>query len=223
MRHPLMSKNLLDDPSVAKLIRTFSTGEYFFRQGDMGETMYLLLDGAVLLFHNQHNSERLVGIASAGEVLGEKAILLEGPYRRNFTAQAKVSTVAIEFDSKNLKMIQSKIPDFAMMMVRILSARLDQCNQMVFILQSTDPVDRVIKYLLHFSKHHSKKVPQGVEFSLTAQEIEHAINLESDRVEIILSELVSMKVLKEKRNGYIIEDENALLDQASALRERTVA
>ncbi len=219
-----MSKNtLLEDPIVSKLLRSYSQGEYLFRQGDSGDTMFVILEGAVLLFHTQHNAERLVGIVGGGEMLCEKAILIDGPYRRSFTAQAKTSTIAIEFDTKNFKNIQTKIPDFTIKMVKMLSNRLDQANQMVFILQSTDPVDRVIKYLLHFSSHHSKKVPEGTELSLTAVEIQHAVNLDRERVEIILGELVSQKVLFEKRGGYVIIDENALLDQGTNLRERTVA
>jgi len=219
-----MSKNtLLDDPSVSKLVHFYTQGEYLFRQDTMGNTMFLILEGAVLLFHTQHNVERLVEIIGAGEVLGEKAIINEKPYRRTFTAQAKAAVVAIEFDIKSVKLIQSKIPDFAMKMVKMLSGRLDQSNHMVFILQSTDPVDRVIKYLIHFSRHHSNKVPQGMDLSLTAAEIQHAVNLDGERVEIILNELLDQKVLAFKRGAYTIVNEEALLDQATSLRERTVA
>jgi CRP/FNR family cyclic AMP-dependent transcriptional regulator len=212
-----------DDPLLKKFLRRCSLGDYLFRQGDAGNTMFIILEGVVLLFHRERNLERLVGTLGSGEMVGEKAILNRGPYRHNFTAQAKSEATVLEFDAENFKVLQTKIPEFSMMMLRVLSTRLDESNEMVFILQSVDEVDRVVKYLAFFCHHHSKKVPEGMEIVLSAIDIQHAVNVDEDKIKEILAELTTQKILVKRKDGYIISDENALLDQISYLKERTAA
>lgn len=213
----------LEDPSLKKYLRQISAGDYLFRQGDNGNTMFILLEGTVVIYHQDHNVERLVGTLRSGEMVGEKAILNKNPYRRTFTAQAQVETLVMEVDAEAFKYLQTKMPDLLFTMLRILSSRLDEANQMVFVLQSTDEVDRVIKYLYFYCQNHSKKVPEGSQFLLSPTDIHRAINVPEDRVEAILSELTVQQILTKKKDGYLISDENALFDQITTIRERTAA
>jgi CRP/FNR family transcriptional regulator, cyclic AMP receptor protein len=212
-----------EDPNLKKYLRQISAGDYLFRQGESGNTMFVLLEGIVVIYHQDHNVERLVGTLRAGEMVGEKAVLNKSPYRRNFTAQAQVESVVMEVDFDAFKYLQTKMPDLLLTMVRILSSRLDESNQMVFVLQSTDEVDRVIKYLYFYCQNHSKKVPEGSELVLSSTDIHRAINVSEDRVEEILNELTAQRILVKKKGGYIISDENALFDQITTIRERTAS
>jgi len=209
----------LNDQLLAKLVKTISIGEYLFKQGDMGNTMFIIVSGAVLLFRKTHNAERLVGTAGAGEMLGEKAILRSTPYRRSLTAQAKEETTLLEFDTKDLKIIQARMPDFTNRMLEMLTERLDEANELISILQSTDDIDRFVNYLLFFCHHHSNKTNEGIEIGITTTDIQHAINMDGDLVGTLIDELVAREVLKTKKKGFIIPDENALLDQITQLKQ----
>lgn len=217
-----MNRSLTEDQTLNKLVRTLSQGEYLFQQGEMGNTMFLILEGTVQLFRRSNQKERLIWTLGAGETIGEKALLGQAPYLRTTTAQAQSGVVAIEFDAKNLKTIQAKFPDFTPKMIKILCERLDQANELITILQSTDETLRVVEYLLFFTNTHAKKTPQGMTVEITAEAIGHAVNCAPAQVSRVLDELTSRQLLTRQKTGYTIKDADQLQENINQVR-RTLA
>lgn len=200
----------LKDASIAKLIRKLANGETLFQQGELGKTMFVILSGTIVLVEKAPKINRLVGTLNAGEMLGEKALLKDGQYRRSFTALAKTEVILIEIDESNLKTIFVKIPDFLMKMLKMMSERLDKANELTRILQSTNSTERLIQYLGYFSKYHGKKTSSGSELALNTEEIGLSINVEKPFIEEALKVLVAQKILIKNTDHYLLADENAL-------------
>lgn len=212
------------DSALAKFQHTISAGDFLFRQGDRGNSIFVLTEGTVHLFRKAHGVERLVGTLTPGEILGEKALVRTTPYRHSVSAKATTEAQFLEFDAANFKkLIQTKIPDFSIKVIQMLSERLDEANALVSILQSTDEVERVVDYLVFFCETHSRKVPEGIELLVTTEDIQYAVNLGPERVRAILNDLVSQKILKAQAKGYLVSDKNALLSQISEIKERIAA
>jgi CRP/FNR family transcriptional regulator, cyclic AMP receptor protein len=220
----MITNATLGEHDLSNLVKRISVGEYIYKQGDTGNTMFIIVEGTILLFHRNSNAERLVGTLEAGEIIGEKAILTESPYRRTHTAQAKTETTLLEFNTANLKLIQAKIPDFHLKVLRILSERLDKANELIGILQSTDDLDRLSQYLLYYCHNHLQKTPEGYEITITSADIHHAINLEEERVVEILDHMAAEKILVMGKQGlFFLRDENSLISQLPQVRDRIAA
>ena len=217
------NKILLDDPTLLKLVHQYSVGDFLFMQGDRGNTMFLVIEGSVVLFRKNQNTERMVAKLSAGEMLGEKAILQNGPYTRNFTAQAKTPVTVVEFDKNNLKLIQAKIPDFLMKLTRLLSERLDRTIFLVGILQSTDELERVVQYLAFFFDNFGTKVASGLEITLTYSDVSEAVNVKIERVTEIIDTLLKEKLLLKTKLGMVAPDVRLLTQNSDHGRERQAA
>ena len=110
-------------------------GEYFFRQGDVGEVMFVLESGTVEVLkeqggHAPHVLQRL----SAGDCFGEMALMDLAP--RSASVRAVQDCVAIEISAADLMRIYEKdIKQFVLIemnMGRELSRRLREADERLF-------------------------------------------------------------------------------------------
>ena len=89
--HQLQAVSSLDETTLSSILKDvepgiFQDGQDIIKQGDVGETFYLLLDGQVdILVKGEHGSETLVNQLSPGHYFGEMALM--GNKRRNATVR----------------------------------------------------------------------------------------------------------------------------------------
>ncbi|MBW3541873.1 MAG: FAD-dependent oxidoreductase [Planctomycetes bacterium] len=67
--------NLAGSKAISQL--HFEPGEDVFRQGDLGDSLYIILEGEADVIIEQNGSERVVSRLKAGEYFGEMALLKE--------------------------------------------------------------------------------------------------------------------------------------------------
>jgi serine/threonine protein kinase/CRP-like cAMP-binding protein len=97
---PLLS--YLDGFAFAELVQTarlrpFKAGQSIVRQGDTGETMFLLCRGRVLVYATASDQQRIyLSSLSAGDFFGENAFFTSG--RRSATVEALYDVDALEID-----------------------------------------------------------------------------------------------------------------------------
>lgn len=198
-------------------------GTTLFRQNDKGNTLYVILAGNVKLTHKLQLNERVITTLGPGEIVGEKALVLNVPYRRAFTAIAETDVTALEFDSQSLKAITAKAPDFSIKLLQIVIQRLDKTNALVAVLQTQNPIERVANYLAFLSQYHAKPSGNGVEIECTAETIQVATCVDIDTIRDCLDELVGESLLIAKGNGYFVPDHNAFAQHTPAMKERIAA
>lgn len=103
--------------------RTFSQGEYVFKQGDASRDLYYLVSGEVLLLQKDAPVRRLI----PGEYFGEMSMLTELPRyadARVETPQAEVVVIT----PGNLQTLLAE-PNVAMHFLRQMALRLQQADQ----------------------------------------------------------------------------------------------
>ena len=110
--------NVLAD--VANLLEQVdvSENEIIFREGDVGDNMYVILDGKVRV----HNDERLVNYLIEREVFGEMALL--DPEPRSASVTALEATRLFRLNQGSFYKLMEERPEVAMGIIHILTARL---------------------------------------------------------------------------------------------------
>jgi CRP/FNR family transcriptional regulator, cyclic AMP receptor protein len=221
----MFTPELLNDGSLEKYVRHLSSGESLFKQGEHGNSMFLIVEGLVKVFNKntQNSIERMVGICCAGEVIGEKAILTTKPYRRNLSAEAKTACTLLELDNTNIQAVISKTTEFHMKLMRIMASRLDEANEYVQILQRNDPMDRLSNYLVSFHNAHKKKGIPISQITWTEKDIRFGANVDKVFAEDCVKLLLQKKILMNSKDGFYLADEEALMKYVPTLRERVAA
>jgi CRP/FNR family cyclic AMP-dependent transcriptional regulator len=114
---------MADDPSndSADLLR-FEAGKVVFREGDPGDTVYVVLDGKVDLRVNG----RLVETVDPGGILGEMALIEQAPRVASATTRTKCDLLPIS-EARFMSMIQ-ETPHFALQIMKVMASRLRRMN-----------------------------------------------------------------------------------------------
>jgi CRP-like cAMP-binding protein len=102
----------------ARELLKVKAGETVFRQGEAGDTVYVVLDGKVEL----RVRGRLVETVGPGGILGEMALIESAPRVATATAKADCDLLPIS-EQRFMTMIQ-KTPHFALQIMKVMAARL---------------------------------------------------------------------------------------------------
>lgn len=205
---------------LKKFTREFSAGEFIFEEGFLGDSLYLIIEGTVGIYKKTSAGRRLIHTVWVGDVVGEKAIISEPGFKHSTSAQAKTTTTVVEADRRGFALVQSLVPDIFMRMLKGLELRLDQANELVKILYSTNEVDRISEFTIHYFKYNKRL---GKDLQITLDDITTATNTDAVLTQKALDELAKKQILKAAGRGFILIDEVALLQYAPELRDRLAA
>ena len=101
----------------------FSPNDYLCREGEIGDELFVIVEGQVKITKGSNGGERELRTLKAGEHIGELAILREQPRSASASADAgSVRTLAIR--GAALKSILRDRPEVAMAMLASLAQRL---------------------------------------------------------------------------------------------------
>ena len=98
--------------------RTFSAGEVIFRQGEQGDSMFLVRAGTVAL----KSGERVIETVSAPGLFGEMALIEREP--RSLTAVADTDVELIETPARHFWVLVHDTPYFAQLVMSVMADRL---------------------------------------------------------------------------------------------------
>jgi CRP/FNR family cyclic AMP-dependent transcriptional regulator len=125
----LEERELAEIASVA-VPRTFERGEILFREGDRGDTCYVVRNGAVII-RRQHGADsgRSITLAEfrAGAFFGELAMF--GGEVRSATAEAMERTSVVALLSGDMQRVMRASPQIAFKMLQGLADRLRTANE----------------------------------------------------------------------------------------------
>lgn len=117
------------EPSILKLLAftserlTFPAGQELFRQGDPGNTAYIILDGRADVVIDTPGGELSVAKLGKNDFVGEIAILIDVPRTATVRAESELVTLAI---TKELFFrLIGEFPDMAVGVMRELAQRLE--------------------------------------------------------------------------------------------------
>ncbi|MEO8384878.1 MAG: cyclic nucleotide-binding domain-containing protein [Betaproteobacteria bacterium] len=102
-----------------------SAGETLFKEGEAGDTMYVLMSGTADVIVKGH----VVELADAGAILGELALIDNSPRSANVVATGECNLLAI--DAKRFTELVQEVPGFAMYVMQSMAARLRKMGSLL--------------------------------------------------------------------------------------------
>jgi type IV pilus assembly protein PilB len=118
-------------PAVARRLeeRTFARDEVIFREGEPGETLFLIQSGVVGVFLTDPRLGLRFERARlrTGQVFGEMALLTQ--QGRSATCQALERTTCLALDRRTFLKIVERIPEVALSVAEVLAERVEQLNR----------------------------------------------------------------------------------------------
>ena len=125
-----LSEEDLESLANALDMRTYPAGTEIFAQGDIGYAMYIVASGDINIFLPGEESRRIsLKDISRGEFFGELALFDEKP--RSASALATTDAVLYELKRATLAMFLEHHPRAAMAILRTMSGRMRETNQLL--------------------------------------------------------------------------------------------
>lgn len=113
--------------------KSYSQGEQIFGEGDLGDRMFVIRDGAVRVVKSVNNEERNLANLVDGNFFGEMALLEDSP--RSATVRAVSNVEMLELFRVNLQQLIRTYPDIGVKIMynvaKILSQRIRQSGDKI--------------------------------------------------------------------------------------------
>jgi len=110
--------NLFSDKDVEE----FTAGQVVLRAGDLGETMYVVVEGEVEIV----DASLILEVAGPGSIVGELALIDDEP--RSATVIAKSHCRLVPVDRRRFQYMTQETPFFALAVMKVLADRLRSKN-----------------------------------------------------------------------------------------------
>jgi signal transduction histidine kinase len=127
---PFRNLNLLEQENLRKisLERSFSAGQQIFKEGDSGDGIYVVKEGAVeISVAMSHDVRRVFARLGPGELFGEMAVLELKP--RSASAIAREKTQVYFIPRNELLLMLGNSPALSLELLREISQRLRDFNR----------------------------------------------------------------------------------------------
>jgi CRP/FNR family cyclic AMP-dependent transcriptional regulator len=199
--------------SVAQVAvpRRWDRGEVIFREGDTGDTCYLLRSGAVVLTR-EHQDGRMVALAElrGGEMFGELA-MFRGE-TRSATAEAVEATSAVALLARDVQRLIKRNPDLALKLLAALAERVSKTNERLLQQSFQTVAGRVASALLaQVVSRQAEGAPEAdVLIRATQAEIAHLAGTSRESASRFLATLERAEVVTLGRGKVTVHDPGRL-------------
>ena len=122
----------LDRLMSALVVVNLKSGDILFREGDLGEHLYVMVRGELEInMASNTDDELILNVLKEGEYLGEMSLIMPGG-RRSAGARARGDVVLLSMSRSQFQDLLQRHPELANAMVKVLSQRLDNTNVSTF-------------------------------------------------------------------------------------------
>jgi CRP-like cAMP-binding protein len=190
--------------------RVYQAGEVIVREGDVGETMFIIQEGEIRIHKRIRDRETTLAVLKAGDFFGEMAIIDREP--RSASASA-VGTVKVLILSKDIFESQIKTnPKIIMSILRKMSERLRAADRQIKTLLMRDNHSRVTGTLLLLMSKRGSPSEQGVMMDRkeTLEELVSMTGLPLEKTEEVLETLRRAGIVKFENNVMIVKSDDSL-------------
>jgi CRP/FNR family transcriptional regulator len=125
-----LSPAQLGDLASVAVPRRWSAGEVIFREGDTGDTCYVLQEGSVRVTRN-HSDGRTITLAElrSGDLFGELAMF--DSERRSATVEAVEDTTAVALLAGDMRRMLMRHPEISIKLLSAFADRLKEANERI--------------------------------------------------------------------------------------------
>ncbi len=111
----------LDALAAAARVVHFKRGDYLMRQGELGSSMFVLVDGKVAVSVHEPGGDRVVATLGPGEVVGEMSLVTGD--RRSATVKAKGRVATLEITKAAIAPLIAAKPKLAERFATVVEQR----------------------------------------------------------------------------------------------------
>jgi len=188
-----------------RFVRNFKAGELVFKQGDLGEHMFIIQAGKIEIFVNTPKGEKSLAVLGAGDFFGEMAIIDKGS--RSASARAIGEARAITLDEKTFDLHVQSNPAIVHKILKNMSTRLRDANNQIQNLMIKDINRRVANRILVVCHQHGQKGADGIkiDFPWGENDLAKDVGLGDDagKVHEVLEKMKQGRIV-DVRDGQIV-------------------
>ncbi len=144
-------------------------GEYVFREGELGTDMYIINEGKVEILNQVGDEEQVLAVLEKGDFFGEMSVLEDLP--RAASARAATDIRLLEINGSTFDQLLRGNPEIAVRMMRKLSRRLRETDEMLKSVMGTKVTSRELpRPDVHVPAEGPERLvhaPSGMEFPLS--------------------------------------------------------
>ena len=209
-----LSRRDLEQLAQVAVPRTYGRGQVVFRQGDHGDTCYVVRSGSVRVTHD-HTDGRTITLAELrpGDMFGELAMF--DSESRSATVQALEDTTALALLSGDMRRMLLAHPHIAVNMLSWLADRLRAANERIARQSFQTVASRVAGALLaQVQARHENEAdgspPREVVVRATQSEIAQLAGASRESASRFLARLERDGVVTTGRGKVLVHEPSAL-------------
>jgi CRP/FNR family transcriptional regulator len=206
-----LSERDLEQLAQVAVPRTYEAGEAVFREGDSGDTCYVVREGSVRVTR-RHSDGRVITLAElqAGDIFGELAMF--GGETRSASVEALAQTRALAILSGDMRRIMLAHPEIAVKMLEGLANRLRAANERIARQSFQTVAGRVASALLGQVKARSRngELEPGVVIEATQAEIAQLAGASRESASRFLAKLERAGLITTGRGRVVVHDPQSL-------------
>jgi CRP/FNR family cyclic AMP-dependent transcriptional regulator len=194
--------------------RSYKKGHLICHQGDLGGTLFIIVEGHVKVFVTSEDGDEMVLVTlGPSEVFGELSVIDGGP--RSASAEALEPTKLLAIDRAPLLELLRDRPEATDSLLRSLGALLRRLTEQAADLVFLDLHGRVAKLLLALADHQKPSVDEEVQLDLHFTQTDLAAMVGGSR------QSVNQILRTFERRGYLaLEGRKIILKRPDQLRRR---
>ncbi len=176
--------------------RTYNAGDTIFREGDLGNEMYIIQSGRVKITKQLKDGvEKTLVILGPGDFFGEMAVIDKDV--RSANASAMDASRLIALDEEVFEMHMQTNPKIVKKILKNLTSRLREANQQIANLMIKDANRLVANTILLVVHKHGQEGPNGItmDINFTVQELSKMCGLDFPKTQEIVDKLIKAKVV----------------------------
>ena len=194
-----LSKAELQMLATRSVLKTFSTGQLLFSEGEGCKGLHVIARGNVRIFKTSINGrEQVLAVNGPGESVAELPVFDGGTYPASAVAVDDAEVVFIS--RRDFQAYCLEHPEVALKVLSVVGSRLRRLVGIIEELSFTTIRQRLISTLIRLAQSEGKKTDRGVEFQLPASHQELANQLGTVR------ELISRNLMRLQAEGLLDVD-----------------
>ncbi|HOX45241.1 MAG TPA: Crp/Fnr family transcriptional regulator [Myxococcota bacterium] len=178
--------------------REFPAGTVVFREGDVGNEMYVIQAGKVNITKKSRDVETVLVTLGLGAFFGEMAIINQKP--RSASAVVLEDARLLVIGPKTFEAMIRGNSEIAVRMIKILAQRLQEADEQIENLLIKDHNSRVVHYLTHMASR-GKAVAGGILVQVTQEDLAVKVGLKVHEVKEVLDKLLRARLIRVDEGG----------------------
>src|SRR5258708_18119760 len=191
--------------------RSYNPRDNIFREGDVGNEMYIIQSGRVKITKQLKDGvEKTLVILGPGDFFGEMAVIDKDV--RSANASAVDASRLIALDEEVFEMHMQTNPKIVKKILKNLTSRLRDANQQIANLMIKDANRLVANTILLVVHKHGQEVPGGItmDISFNVQELSKMCGLDFPKTQEIVDKLIKAKVISLSGDTIIVTSLDSL-------------